>query len=78
MEKVINEIKIVETDDGFRIEIRGTKKPSARCYMALGPGFPLGTASVSASAPVFGAALADGVALGRKQPKRRKGSEQRE
>ncbi len=42
MEKVINEIKIVETDDGFRIEIKGDKEAIRRMLRGIGTGFPFG------------------------------------
>lgn len=38
MEKVINEFKVVETDDGFRIEIKGDKEAIRRMLGFLGPG----------------------------------------
>ncbi len=40
MEKVINEIKVVETDDGFRIEIKGDKEAIRRMLYGFGAGFP--------------------------------------
>ncbi len=42
MEKVIHEIKIVETDDGFRIEIKGDKEAIRQMLGGFGPGFPFG------------------------------------
>jgi len=42
MEKVINEIKIVETDDGFRIEIKGDKEAIRQMLRGFGAGFPSG------------------------------------
>ena len=36
MEKVINEIKVVETDDGFRIEIKGDKDAIRRMLSGFG------------------------------------------
>lgn len=48
MEKIINEFKIVETDDGFRIEIKGDKEAIRRMLKGFGPhnffggGFPFG------------------------------------
>ena len=41
MEKVIREWRIIETDDGFRIEIKGDKKAIRRCverFRSHGPG----------------------------------------
>jgi hypothetical protein len=37
MEKVINEFRVVETDDGFRIEIRGDKEVIRRMLSGFGP-----------------------------------------
>jgi hypothetical protein len=37
MEKVINEFKVVETDDGFRIEIKGNKEAIRRMLRGFGP-----------------------------------------
>jgi hypothetical protein len=37
MEKVINEFKVVETDDGFRIEIKGDKEVIRRMSSGFGP-----------------------------------------
>ncbi len=42
MEKIINEIKIVEIDDGFRIEIRGDKEAIRRMLRGIGAGWPFG------------------------------------
>ncbi len=42
MEKLINEIKIIETDDGFRIEIKGDKEAIRRMLHGIGGGFPFG------------------------------------
>jgi len=42
MEKVINEIRIVETDDGFRIEIKGDKEAIRQMLHGCGAGFPFG------------------------------------
>lgn len=39
MEKVINEFKVIETDDGFRIEIKGDKEAIRRMIGAFGPPF---------------------------------------
>jgi hypothetical protein len=39
MEKVINEFKVIETDDGFRIEIKGDKEAIRRMMRGFGPGF---------------------------------------
>ena len=39
MEKVINEFKVVETDDGFRIEIKGDKEAIRRMMGGFSPGF---------------------------------------
>ncbi len=39
MEKVINEFKVVETDDGFRIEIKGNKKVIRRMLSGFDPHF---------------------------------------
>jgi hypothetical protein len=36
MEKVINEFRIVETDDGFRIEIKGDKEVIRRMLSGFG------------------------------------------
>ena len=40
MEKVINEIKVIETDDGFRIEIKGDKEVIRQMLHGFGAGFP--------------------------------------
>jgi hypothetical protein len=37
MEKVINEFKVVELDDGFRIEIKGDKEAIRRMLRGFGP-----------------------------------------
>jgi hypothetical protein len=37
MEKVINEFKIIETDDGFRIEIKGDKEAIRQMIRGFGP-----------------------------------------
>ena len=37
MDKVISEFKVVETDDGFRIEIKGDKEAIRRMLSGLGP-----------------------------------------
>lgn len=44
MEEVIHEIKIVETDDGFRIEIKGDKERLRKMleHMPFGMGMPFG------------------------------------
>jgi hypothetical protein len=39
MEKVINEFKVIETDDGFRIEIKGDKEAIRRMLSGFGPRF---------------------------------------
>jgi hypothetical protein len=36
MEKVISEFKIIETEDGFRIEIKGDKEAIRRMLSGLG------------------------------------------
>ena len=36
MEKVINEIRVIETDDGFRIEIKGDKEAIRRMLSGFG------------------------------------------
>jgi hypothetical protein len=36
MEKVINEFKVIETDEGFRIEIKGDKDAIRRMLSHLG------------------------------------------
>ncbi len=33
MEKIVNELRVIETDDGFRIEIKGDKE-KIRAFMA--------------------------------------------
>lgn len=38
MEKVINEFRVIETDDGFRIEIKGDKEAIRRMLKGFGPG----------------------------------------
>ena len=41
MEKVINEFRVIETDDGFRIEIKGDKEAIRRMLRGFGRhGFP--------------------------------------
>ncbi|MFQ5612617.1 MAG: hypothetical protein ACE5H9_10845 [Anaerolineae bacterium] len=42
MEKVINEFKVVETDDGFRIEIKGDKEAIRRMLGIFGGKSPFG------------------------------------
>jgi hypothetical protein len=37
MERVINEFKVIETDDGFRIEIKGDKEAIRRMLSGFGP-----------------------------------------
>jgi hypothetical protein len=37
MEKIINKIKIIETDDGYRIEIKGNKEAIHRMLSGFGP-----------------------------------------
>lgn len=37
MEKVINEFRVIETDDGFRIEIKGDKEAIRRMMGNFGP-----------------------------------------
>jgi len=37
MEKVISEFKVIETDDGFRIEIKGNKEAIRRMLSGFGP-----------------------------------------
>jgi hypothetical protein len=39
MEKVINEFRVIETDDGFRIEIKGDKKVIREMLQGFGPHF---------------------------------------
>ncbi|MEW5958256.1 MAG: hypothetical protein AB1801_11060 [Chloroflexota bacterium] len=39
MEKVINEFKVIETDDGFRIEIKGDKELIRRMLGGVGSHF---------------------------------------
>jgi len=39
MEKVINEFKVIETDDGFRIEIKGDKETIREMLGGFGPHF---------------------------------------
>lgn len=39
MEKVINEFRVIETDDGFRIEIKGDKEAIREMMGHFGPGF---------------------------------------
>jgi hypothetical protein len=34
MEKIINEFKIIETDDGFRVEIKGDKEVIRKMFSA--------------------------------------------
>ena len=44
MEKIIHEVKVVETDDGYRIEIRGNKARLKEMFehMPFGKGMPFG------------------------------------
>jgi hypothetical protein len=37
VEKVINEFRVIETDDGFRIEIKGDKEAIRRMLRGFGP-----------------------------------------
>jgi hypothetical protein len=39
MEKVINEFRVIETDDGFRIEIKGDKEAIRQMLGGFGPHF---------------------------------------
>jgi hypothetical protein len=45
MEKVVNELRVIETDDGFRIEVKGDKE-QIKAFMSgfgkhkQGPGWP--------------------------------------
>ncbi len=52
-EKVIHEIKIVETEDGFRIEIKGDKEAIRRMLGGFGAGFPFGHGFRSGFRPGF-------------------------
>lgn len=36
MEKIINEIKVIETEDGYRIEIKGNKEAIRRMLSGFG------------------------------------------
>ncbi len=36
MDKVINEFKLIETDDGFRIEIKGDKEALRKMFSGVG------------------------------------------
>ncbi len=36
MEKIINEFKLIETDDGFRIEIKGDKQAMRKMFSNFG------------------------------------------
>ena len=40
MEKLIDELKIIETDDGFRIEIKGDKEAIRKMLVGFEAGFP--------------------------------------
>ena len=42
MEKLINEVKIIETEDGFRIEIKGDKEAIREMLRNCESGFPFG------------------------------------
>ncbi len=53
-EKVIHEIKIVETEDGFRIEIKGDKEAIRRMMQGFGAGFPFGPGFRGPFGPGFG------------------------
>lgn len=37
MEKIINEFRVIETDDGFRIEIKGDKEAIRQMLKGFGP-----------------------------------------
>jgi hypothetical protein len=37
MEKIISEFKVIETDDGFRIDIKGDKDALRKMFIAGGP-----------------------------------------
>ncbi len=41
-EKVIHEVRVVETDDGFRIEIKGDKERLREFVKRFAEGFPFG------------------------------------
>ncbi len=53
MEKIIDDIKIVETEDGFRVEIKGDKEAIRRMLQSCGAGFPFGRGSCFDFAPGF-------------------------
>ncbi len=42
MERVLNDVKIIETEDGFRIEIKGDKEALRKLLDACGSGLPFG------------------------------------
>jgi len=42
MEKVIHEVKVTETEDGYRIEIKGDKEAIRQMLRGFGAGYPFG------------------------------------
>ncbi len=42
MENIINDVKVVETDDGFRIDIKGDKEAIRKILDGFASGFPFG------------------------------------
>ena len=53
MEKVIKEFEIVETDDGFRIEIKGDKETIRQMLENAGPQRFFGGKSPFGGGPIF-------------------------
>ena len=66
MEKIISEFKVVETKDGFRIEIKGDKEALRRLLKGSGPrdffksGMPFGRGFRFDFGPGFGAGFGCG------------------
>ncbi len=53
MGKIIDDVKFVETNDGFRIEIKGDKEAMRKMWDECGMGFLFGSASQSYFDPGF-------------------------
>ncbi len=53
-ERVIHEVRIIETEDGFRVEVKGDKERMRR--MGFGPGFPFGLGAAFGFGMGFGPA----------------------
>ncbi|MFH1687513.1 MAG: hypothetical protein ABIE70_08335 [bacterium] len=43
MEKEVSSVRVIETDDGFRIEVKGKQLKDMCCLPGLGRGFAMAT-----------------------------------